>query len=98
MLPNCLKIRPQKWAQIADASALSAALKKRVLYCSIILTTGPIFGERSAWGIWWTWDARLTTTLVLCDSMYVSYLLLGDFAAEQRMQTLAAVLEYLPAH
>jgi heme exporter protein C len=52
--------------------------------------TGPLWGRR-AWGIWWTWDARLTTTLVLW-LIYVSYLLLRRFAAGPQMQTLAAVL------
>ena len=47
--------------------------------------------NRPAWGIWWTWDARLTTTLVLW-LIYVSYLLLRRFAAGPQVQTLAAVL------
>jgi len=42
-------------------------------------------------GIWWTWDARLTTTLILW-LIYVSYLLLRRFAAGPQVQTLAAVL------
>jgi heme exporter protein C len=54
------------------------------------LTTGPLWGRR-AWGIWWTWDARLTTTLVLW-LIYVSYLLMRRFTAGPQMQTLAAVL------
>jgi heme exporter protein C len=61
-----------------------------VVFCSVVLTTGPLWGRR-AWGIWWTWDARLTTTLVLW-LIYVSYLLLRRFAAGPQMQTLAAVL------
>jgi heme exporter protein C len=56
----------------------------------VVLLTGPLWGRR-AWGIWWTWDARLTTTLVLW-LIYVSYLLLRRFAAGPQMQTLAAVL------
>jgi len=80
--------RPE-WAQIADAWAVSGA-EVAVVYCTIVLTTGPIWGRR-AWGIWWTWDARLTTTLVLW-LIYVSYLLLRRFAAGPQMQTLAAVL------
>ena len=80
--------RPE-WAQIADAWAVSGA-EVAVIYCTIVLTTGPIWGRR-AWGIWWTWDARLTTTLVLW-LIYVSYLLLRRFAAGPQMQTLAAVL------
>ena len=61
-----------------------------MVFCTVVLTTGPIWGRR-AWGIWWTWDARLTTTLVLW-LIYVSYLLLRRFAAGPQMQTLAAVL------
>ena len=80
--------RPE-WAQIADAWALAGA-EVGVVFCTVGLTTGPLWGRR-AWGIWWTWDARLTTTLVLW-LIYVSYLLIRRFAAGPQMQTLAAVL------
>ena len=76
-------------AQASDALALAGA-EVGVVYCTIVLLTGPLWGRR-AWGIWWTWDARLTTTLVLW-LIYVSYLLLRRFAAGPQMQTLAAVL------
>jgi len=76
-------------AQAADALALAGA-EVGVLYCTVVLTTGPLWGRR-AWGIWWTWDARLTTTLVLW-LIYVSYLLMRRFAAGPQVQTLAAVL------
>ncbi|HUB50957.1 MAG TPA: cytochrome c biogenesis protein CcsA [Terracidiphilus sp.] len=76
-------------AQVADAWALAGA-EVGVVFCTVVLTTGPMWGRR-AWGIWWTWDARLTTTLVLW-LIYVSYLLLRRFAAGPQMQTLAAVL------
>jgi len=76
-------------AQIADAFALAGA-EVGVVFCTVGLTTGPLWARR-AWGIWWTWDARLTTTLVLW-LIYVSYLLLRRFAAGSQMQTLAAVL------
>ena len=80
--------RPER-AQISDAWALAGA-EVGVVFCSVVLVTGPIWGRR-AWGIWWTWDARLTTTLVLW-LIYVSYLLLRRFAAGPQVQTLAAVL------
>jgi heme exporter protein C len=76
-------------AQIFDAWALSGA-EVGVVFCSVVLVTGPLWGRR-AWGMWWTWDARLTTTLVLW-LIYVSYLLLRRFAAGPQVQTLAAVL------
>ena len=78
-----------EWAQRADAWALAGA-EVGVVFCTVVLITGPIWGRR-AWGIWWTWDARLTTTLVLW-LIYVSYLLLRRFAAGPQVQTLAAVL------
>lgn len=76
-------------AQMADAWAVTGA-EIGVVFCTVGLTTGPLWGRR-AWGMWWTWDARLTTTLVLW-LIYVSYLLLRRFAAGPQMQTLAAVL------
>lgn len=76
-------------AQMFDAWALAGA-EVGVVFCTVVLITGPIWGRR-AWGIWWTWDARLTTTLVLW-LIYMSYLLLRRFAAGPQMQTLAAVL------
>jgi heme exporter protein C len=76
-------------AQKFDAWALAGA-EVGVVFCTVVLITGPIWGRR-AWGIWWTWDARLTTTLVLW-LIYMSYLLLRRFAAGSQVQTLAAVL------
>ncbi|MGB8259931.1 MAG: cytochrome c biogenesis protein CcsA [Terracidiphilus sp.] len=78
-----------EWAQASDAWAVAGA-EVGVVFCTVVLITGPMWGRR-AWGIWWTWDARLTTTLVLW-LIYVSYLLLRRFAAGPQMQTLAAVL------
>jgi heme exporter protein C len=82
------------WAQMSDAWALSGA-EVGVVFCTVVLLTGPIWARR-AWGIWWTWDARLTTTLLLW-LIYVSYLLLRRFAAGPQVQTLAAVLSIFGA-
>ena len=76
-------------AQAFDAWAVAGA-EVGVVFCTVVLATGPLWARR-AWGIWWTWDARLTTTLILW-LIYVSYLLLRRFAAGPQMQTLAAVL------
>jgi heme exporter protein C len=81
-------------AQMADAWAVAGA-EVGVVFLTVGLTTGPLWGRR-AWGIWWTWDARLTTSLVLW-LIYVSYLLLRRFAAGPQMQTLAAVLNVFGA-
>ena len=76
-------------ALAADAWALCGA-EVGVLYCTVNLVTGPLWA-RPVWGIWWTWDARLTTTLILW-LIYVSYLLVRRFAAGSEMRSLAAVL------
>ena len=64
-------------AMIADAFALASG-EITVLYSTVGLATGMLWG-RAAWGIWWTWDARLTTYLLLW-LLYVSYLLVRGFA------------------
>jgi heme exporter protein C len=75
----------------SNADALAAASAEvGVVFCTIVLITGPIWA-RPVWGIWWTWDARLTTTLVLW-LIYVSYLILRRFAAGSQTQVLSAVL------
>lgn len=35
-----------------------------MLFCTLTLITGSIWGRHS-WGVWWTWDPRLTTALIL---------------------------------
>jgi heme exporter protein C len=47
----------------ADRSAQASA-ELAVLFGLIVLVTGPLWG-RKAWGVYWVWDARLTSTLVL---------------------------------
>jgi heme exporter protein C len=76
-------------AQAADAWALGGA-EVGVVYSTVVLVTGPLWAKPS-WGIWWTWDARITTTLVLW-LIYVSYLLVRRFTAGPQMRTMAAVL------
>ncbi len=79
------------WKRNAGSDALAAASAEvGVMFCTIVLITGPIWA-RPVWGIWWTWDARLTTTLVLW-LIYVSYLVLRRFAAGGQTQVLAAAL------
>ena len=64
-------------ALAADALAIASA-EVTVLYASIGLASGMLWG-RAAWGIWWTWDARLTSFLLLW-LLYVSYLLVRAFS------------------
>lgn len=76
-------------AMKADAFALANA-EMGVVFCTVVLITGPLWA-RPVWGIWWTWDARLTSTLVMW-LIYVAYLLVRRFAAGPEMRTLAAVM------
>jgi len=73
----------------ADMVALVTA-EVGVVFCTVVLVTGPIWA-RPVWGIWWTWDLRLTLTLVLW-LIYVSYLVLRKFSSSGQTPLLAAVL------
>jgi heme exporter protein C len=65
-----------------------------VLFTTIGLVTGPIWAKY-AWGIYWTWDPRLTTALVLW-LMYVGYLMLRRYVPEENKRAgLAAVVAIL---
>jgi heme exporter protein C len=61
---------------VADRLAVAAA-ELVVLFGVIVLVTGPIWA-RKAWGVWWQWDARLTSTLVLW-MIFLAYLLLRKY-------------------
>jgi len=67
--------RNVKWDAIACASA-----EIGVIFTTLVLITGPIWAK-PAWGIWWTWDARLTTSLVLW-LIYIGYLLVRSLATD----------------
>ncbi|HEX9633666.1 MAG TPA: cytochrome c biogenesis protein CcsA [Gemmatimonadales bacterium] len=54
--------------------AAAASAEVGVAFSAIILTTGPIWGK-PIWGTWWTWDARLTSTLFLF-LLFVGYIVL----------------------
>jgi heme exporter protein C len=62
-----------------DALARAGA-EVAVVFGAIVLTTGPLWAAK-AWGYYWTWDPRLTTSL-LSVLVYVAYLVLRAFAGE----------------
>ena len=72
-----------------DALAVVCA-EVGVVFCTVVLVTGPIWA-RPVWGIWWTWDIRLTSTLVLW-LIYVSYLVVRRFSDSAQTPVIAAVL------
>jgi len=78
--------RLEKWDTIAHASA-----EVGIVFTSLVLITGSIWAK-SVWGVWWTWDARLTATLVLWF-IYTGYLLMRSYVTEEAQRArLSAVL------
>ncbi len=65
-----------------DAIAAASA-ELGVLFTGLTLVTGSLWG-RPTWGVWWTWDARLTTTAL----MFVIYL---GYLAQRSVADTAAV-------
>lgn len=81
-----LLARSERMDRLAASSA-----EVGVVFCSLVIITGPIWA-RAVWGIWWTWDPRLSSTLVLW-LIYVGYLMVRAFAAdEQRKTVISAVV------
>ena len=72
-----------------DRLAHSAA-ELAVLFITMTLLSGAIWGK-PVWGTWWTWDARLTTTLILWF-IYVGYLIVRAWAPGSRGARAAAVI------
>jgi heme exporter protein C len=65
-----------KWDIYASSSA-----ELGLIFTTLVLITGPIWGK-STWGTWWTWDLRLTTSLVLW-LIYVAYFLIRSYVPEE---------------
>jgi len=77
-------------SRTADLLALGAA-EIGVLFCTLVLVTGPIWA-RPIWGVWWTWDPRLTMTVIMW-SIYAAYIMLRSFGGEdEAVSRYAAVL------
>ena len=62
----------ERWDRLAASAA-----EVGVVFCTLVLLVGPIWAK-GTWGRWWTWDLRLTLTLLLWF-VYVAYLLLRSF-------------------
>ena len=72
----------------ADRVAVAAA-ELTVLLGLIVLVSGPLWA-RKAWGVWWQWDARLTSTLVMW-LVFQAYLLLRRYGGPGSEKLSAAV-------
>ncbi len=80
------------WRQSLLSDYLArASAEIGMIFCSLVLITGPIWA-RPIWGTWWTWDPRLTMTLILW-LIYAAYLLLRLLGGEsEAVARYAAVL------
>ena len=76
--------KDSKWDTVAHC-----AVETGVIFCTIVLITGPIWAKPT-WNVWWTWDPRLTTTLILWFT-YIAYLMLRRSVKENQRANLSAV-------
>jgi heme exporter protein C len=82
-----------KRSRVADDFAHASA-EVGFVFCTCVVVTGPLWAK-PAWGIWWTWDARLTATFVLW-LLYIAYLMLRSYVNNPgRVEVLSAVFGIL---
>ncbi|MCY3548383.1 MAG: cytochrome c biogenesis protein CcsA [Gemmatimonadetes bacterium] len=74
----------------ADAAAVAAA-EGGLIFGAIMLISGPLWG-RVAWGTYWTWEPRLTLTLLLWFTYLGYFLVRGSVADPRRGKRFAAVV------
>ncbi len=78
--------RGSKWDTLAYSS-----VEIGVIFTTLVLITGSIWAKPT-WGVWWVWEPKLTTTLVLW-LIYLGYLMIRSFATdESRGARFAAVV------
>jgi heme exporter protein C len=77
-----------KGSEAGDRLA-AAAGELSVLFGICTLVTGPLWG-RKAWGVWWQWDARLTSSLLL-ELVMIAYLLARRYAGPAGRKLAAAL-------
>jgi heme exporter protein C len=64
----------------ARNAVAKAAAECAVAFGLMMLTSGPLWAKK-AWGVYWTWDPRLTTTM-LSVLIYVAVVVLRAFAGD----------------
>jgi len=84
------RTRSRFWDMLAGASA-----EIGVLFLGLTLAVGSIWG-RPTWGVWWTWDPRLTSTAVLFV-LYLGYLAVRGVPGDQAVTSKRAAVVALAA-
>jgi len=64
-----------KWDRLAHSSA-----EVGILFLTLVLITGPLWAK-PVWGVYWTWDARLTTSFILW-LIYIAYMMLRNYVSD----------------
>src|SRR5271166_2081120 len=86
-----LWLKDQVWDDLGYAAAETG-----MVFCTLVLITGSLWAK-PIWGTWWTWDSRLTTTLILW-LLYGGYLLLRAMADDTpQVARFAAVIGIVAA-
>ena len=84
----------ERWDALAHSTA-----EVGLVCATLILVTGSIWAK-PVWGVWWTWDAKLTTTLILWF-IYVGYLMVKAYAPPgsqgQRFASVVALIGAIDA-
>jgi heme exporter protein C len=80
-----LRTANERWDRLGRASA-----EVGVVFTTLVLITGAIWGF-PIWGTWWSWDPKLTTTLILWF-MYLAYLMVRSYAEPPRGPRYAAIV------
>tara|TARA_B100000686_G_scaffold76882_1_gene82918 strand:- start:33084 stop:33809 length:726 start_codon:yes stop_codon:yes gene_type:complete len=75
----------QKWDDLAYSTA-----EYGMIFATLIIVTGAIWAK-PVWGVWWTWDSKLTTTLILWF-IYASYLILRAYGPKGIQQARYAAI------
>lgn len=79
------------WRRTGIDHICEAAAEIGVLFSGLALASGIIWARKS-WGVWWTWDPRLTTTLIMWF-LYCAYLVFRHIDIEAtRKRTICAIL------
>jgi heme exporter protein C len=71
-----LKTSKTKWDVLAKSSA-----EVGILFLTIVLITGPLWAK-PVWNVYWTWDARLTTSFILW-LIFIAYLMLRSYVSDK---------------
>jgi heme exporter protein C len=73
-----------------DDNLAHSAAELGVLFTALTIIEGSIWGKPT-WGVWWTWDARLTLTAILL-LIYSGYLMLRSLIDDEERAALSAAI------